>query len=945
MNSGGDMETGGYDIYHLVREAQARWLKPVEVYFILKNFEENQLTHQIPQQPAGGSLYLFNKRVLKSFRKDGHSWRRRRDQKTIAEAHERLKVGTVEALNCYYAHGEHNHKFQRRSYWILDPEFEHIVLVHYRDTEMGRQSTSSTSQVSPLSSSTLNPQPSLFASHQPDLSFVISESNELQVNQPSPSSVEISSSDVYRIQGLNQLDITESKDEDYSSSGPVLSQALRTIKHQLSLDDDETQKFTPYLGDEDSNYFEDALENFELSAQISTDANNLLLQQFADEGIQQHHPLSESEVDIWDAMIDGSKSLLGVESQAPLGGHDAQNSSMMFPLEVESMDYLAHSPVLDAYGTKSTLSSQDNLGISVQDYVSLSISPEQKFTIEEISPDWCYTSESAKIIIIGSFLCDPSECSWACMFGDVEVPVQIIRDGVIRCHAPFQPQAGKVNICITSANRESCSEVREFIYRAEPIICKHNNSPETEDSKSSEELLLMARFVQMLLSDQSPKGYITETDVDLLAKYKTSDGMWSQIIHALSVGSSTSSSTLNWLLEELLKDKLGLWLSCRSLKNNQKGCSLSKKEQGIIHMAAGLGYGWALLPILNSGISANFRDSNGWTALHWAARFGREKVVATLIASGASAGAITDPTSQDPTGKTPASIAAECGYTGLAGYLSEMALKDHLSSLVLKDTELSKGSAALEAETMVHNLSNTSPSLNEDQGALKDTLAAVRSATQAAARIQSAFRAHSFRKRQQNAVAISRAYGDEYSILENDIQGLSAASKLAFCNARDYSSAALSIQKKYRGWKGRKDYLSFRQKVVKIQAHVRGHQARKKYNVSWAVGVLEKVILRWRRRGVGFRGFRIDPETLHECHDDDILKVFRKKNVEAAIDEAVSRVLSMVESPTARQQYRRLLEKYRQAKAELQNGEFQTSSGHGLSSHLDLPNEESSEIY
>ncbi|KZV53705.1 calmodulin-binding transcription activator 4-like [Dorcoceras hygrometricum] len=939
------METGGYDINHLVHEAQTRWLKPVEVYFILKNFMENQITHRIPQRPASGSLFLFNKRVTKSFRKDGHSWRKRRDQRTIAEAHERLKVGTVDALNCYYAHGEHNHKFQRRSYWILDPNFEHIVLVHYRDTEVGRQSAS-TSQVSPLSSPSVGPQPSSLATRQPD-SYVISGSHELRANEQSPSSVEISSSDVDWNQGLNELDITGSKDEDYSSSGPELNYALQTIKHQLSLDDDETQKFTLYLGDEYSNDLEDVLKKFDSSPQISTDANNLLLQQFSDEGIGKHHPHPGDDADLWDHIIDGSQSLPSVESQA-IGGHDFHNSSMAIPLEVESMDYLAHSPICDAYGTNSTLSSQDSLGINVQDYINLTIAPKQKFTIQEISPDWCYTSESAKIIIIGSFLCEPSECSWACMFGDIEVPIQIIRDGVVCCHAPPQLQAGKVNICITSGNRESCSEVREFVYRAEPIVCKHNNSPETEDGKSSDELLLIARFVQMLLSDQSPEGDVPETDFDLLAKYKTSEGMWSQVINALSFGTSSSASTLNWLLEELLKDKLGQWLSSRSQRKNQKGCSLPKKEQGIIHMAAGLGYEWALVPILNSGISANFRDSSGWTALHWAARFGREKVVATLMASGASPGAITDPTSQDPTGKTPASIAADCGYTGLAGYLSEMALTDHLSSLVMKETELSKGSAALESEKTIHSLSNTGPSFNEDQGALKDTLAAVRYATQAAALIQSAFRAHSFRKRQQNeaAVAISGAYGDEYSILESDIKGLSAASKLAFHNARDYSSAALSIQKKYRGWKGRKDYLSFRQKVVKIQAHVRGHQARKKYNVSWAVGVLEKVILRWRRRGVGFRGFRIDSETVHECHDDDILRVFRKKNVEAAIDEAVSRVLSMVESPTARQQYHRILEKYRQAKAELQNGESHTSSDHHwLSSHLNFPNEENSEIY
>lgn len=75
---------------------------------------------------------------------------------------------------------------------------------------------------------------------------------------------------------------------------------------------------------------------------------------------------------------------------------------MMIPLEVKSMDYFSHSPVLDAYGTKTTLSSQDNVGISVQDYISLSISPKQKYTIQEISPDWCYTSESAKVYIIRS---------------------------------------------------------------------------------------------------------------------------------------------------------------------------------------------------------------------------------------------------------------------------------------------------------------------------------------------------------------------------------------------------------------------------------------------------------------------------------------------------------------------------------------------------------------
>ena len=180
-----------------------------------------------------------------------------------------------------------------------------------------------------------------------------------------------------------------------------------------------------------------------------------------------------------------------------------------------------------------------------------------------------------------------------------------------------------------------------------------------------------------------------------------------------------------------------------------------------------------------------------------------------MIAFGASAGAVTDPNAQDLTGKTPASIAASYGHRGLAGYLSEVALTTHLASLTLVESELSKGSAALEAERAVNSIPSSD---YEDEDSLRQTLAAVRNAAQAAARIQSAFRAHSFRKRQQlkSAIPIGR---DEFT----DIQGLSTASKLAFRTTRDNNLAAVSIQKKYRGWKGRKDFLSLRQKVVKIQ--------------------------------------------------------------------------------------------------------------------------------
>jgi hypothetical protein len=41
---------------------------------------------------VGGSLFLFDRKILRYFRKDGHNWRKKKDGKTIKEAHEKLKV-------------------------------------------------------------------------------------------------------------------------------------------------------------------------------------------------------------------------------------------------------------------------------------------------------------------------------------------------------------------------------------------------------------------------------------------------------------------------------------------------------------------------------------------------------------------------------------------------------------------------------------------------------------------------------------------------------------------------------------------------------------------------------------------------------------------------------------------------------------------------------------
>jgi len=100
-----------------------------------------------------------------------------------------------------------------------------------------------------------------------------------------------------------------------------------------------------------------------------------------------------------------------------------------------------------------------------------------------------------------------------------------------------------------------------------------------------------------------------------------------------------------------------------------------------------------------------------------------------------------------------------------------------------------------------------------------------------------------------------------------------------------------------------------------LKAHVRGHQVRKRYKkVVWCVGILEKVILRWRRKGTGLRGFRPDvpnkvpdtPAKPSEEDDYDYLKAGRKQS-EERLQKALVRVKSMVQYPEGRAQYRRLL--------------------------------------
>ncbi|KAK4380161.1 hypothetical protein RND71_002023 [Anisodus tanguticus] len=105
-----------------------------------------------------------------------------------------------------------------------------------------------------------------------------------------------------------------------------------------------------------------------------------------------------------------------------------------------------------------------------------------------------------------------------------------------------------------------------------------------------------------------------------------------------------------------------------------------------------------VVPLIAAGISPNFRDARGRTALHWAAHYGREDMVIALIKLGVAAGAVDDPTAAFPGGQTAADLASSGGHKGIAGYLAELDLTAHLQSLAINNNALDNILAGLEAE-------------------------------------------------------------------------------------------------------------------------------------------------------------------------------------------------------------------------------------------------------
>ncbi|KAL3508152.1 hypothetical protein ACH5RR_033534 [Cinchona calisaya] len=898
------------DFGNILEEAKGRWLRPNEIHAILCNCKHFNVQVKPVNLPPGGTIVLFNRKMLRNFRKDGHNWKKKNDGKTVKEAHEHLKVGNEERIHVYYAHGEKNPTFVRRCYWLLDKSLEHIVLVHYRETQE--------LQVSPSTPVNSN---STSALSDPSQSWVLSEESDLAADQAyysneradldHDSSVNIKDHEkrLYEINTLEWDDLLVQDD----SNKLIAPQEGKFSSGQSYQYDMNGCKIISDSISYDTLPVESYLEKFPVQVSLNNSGNLNDPANLCSVGGPSTNSLRKDSEQMTFFVGD---SLENVSKD----GLQTQDSFAKWMNEI-----IADSPLsLDDRALDSSMSTHQSFSSPSVETPQFS-SMEQIFNITEISPSWALSSEETKILVVGNFhegQANLAKCDLFLVCGDVCSNAEAIHAGVFRC--VVSPQApAVVNVFLSFDGHRPISQVVTFEFRAPTV---HNTVISSEEKSSWEEFQVQMRLAHLLFSTSRSFNILsskaTPTALKEAQKFasKTSHikNGWVYLSKSIKAKEISFPQAKDSLFELTLQNRLLEWL----LERVAEGCQITERDekgQGVIHLCAILGYTWAVYPFSCSGLSLDYRDKFGWTALHWAAYYGREAMVAKLLTAGAKAHLVTDPTSENPGGCTAADLASKNGHDGLGAYLAEKALVQHFQDMTLA------GNVSGSLQTVKSDSADLG-NFNEDELCLKDTLAAYRTAADAAARIQAAFREHSL-KIQTEAV--------ESTNPEIEARNIVAAMKIqhAFRNhdTRKKMAAAARIQHRFRTWKMRRDFLNLRRQAIRIQAVFRGFQVRKQYRkIIWSVGVLEKAILRWRLKRKGFRGLKVNPdEVVNDQNqennvEEDFFQASRKQ-AEERVERSVVRVQAMFRSKRAQEEYRRMKLAYNDAALEYE--EFQNPDG------------------
>ncbi|KAF2308276.1 hypothetical protein GH714_039887 [Hevea brasiliensis] len=870
-------------------EARTRWFRPNEIQAILCNYKYFLINVKPVHLPKSGDIMLFDRKKLRNFRKDGHNWKKKNDGKTVKEAHEHLKVGNEEG----FMYTMHMGKIIQHlsvgviGYLITLVWRNMLLLVIYlyaielfpKDSVCIIACGLSVGKGSPVTP--MNSNSSLVSDQSP---WLLSEEFDSGVGH------------AYHVGEKEALEPGDS---------------LTVINHVMRIHEINTLEWDDLVMNNPRNSLipkGDKITSFDQRNQVAVNGSS-------NDGISLPAYNLSAEIPPLDNL---SEPVANKNSHLNIP-EDAYSPSTR--VQVNSNVHRKDSSIIGTGHDSYTSPEIDQLQSSV---------PEQIFVITDTSHAWAYSTEMTKILLTGYFheqYLHLAKSNLCCVCGDACVRAEIVQAGVYRCLvSPHSP--GIVNLFLSLDGLIPISQVLNFEYRA--ALCYPVAS--SEDKPNWEEFKLQMRLAYLLFSTSRTLNILTSkvSPANLneakMFSHKTSSisHMWAYFIKSIEDGRFSFAQAKDGLFELSLKNMIKEWL----LERVVEGCKITEYDaqgQGVIHLCAILGYTWAVYLFSSSALSLDFRDKHGWTALHWASYYGRyvqiiflfclavfyvtlqEKMVAVLLSAGAKPNLVTDPTSENPGGCTAADLASAKGYDGLAGYLSEKSLVAHFKDMSIAGNV--SGSLRTSATDTVN-----SENLSEEELYLKDTLAAYRTAADAAARIQVAFGEHSLKVRTK-AVQLTNP--------EDEAQIIVAAMKIqhSFRNyeTRKKMAAAAHIQYRFRSWKMQKEFLNIREHAIKIQAAFRGFQVRRQYRkIVWSVGVLEKAILRWRLKRRGFRGLRVDPaevvaEDMQESNAEEDFYHDSRKQAEKRVEKAVVRVQAMFRSKKAQEEYRRMKLTHNQA--------------------------------
>nr|CAB3457979.1 unnamed protein product [Digitaria exilis] len=703
----------------LMAEAGTRWFRPNEIYAVLANHARFKVHAQPIDKPVSGTVVLYDRKVVRNFRKDGHNWKKKKDGKTVQEAHEKLKIGNEEKVHVYYARGEDDPNFFRRCYWLLDKELERIVLVHYRQT----------------SEESAIPQPHI----------------EAEVAEVPPINI------IHYTSPLTSTDSASARTE-LSSSAAAAAAPEEINSHGGGAISCETD-------DRDS-----SLESFWADLLESSMKNDSVL---------------------------GGCGPLTPNQQTNNGMRDSGNSVLNTNATSNAIFSSPDNVVSEAYATNPVLNQ-----VSESYYGALNHQVNQ-------SPN-----------LLTSDLNSQSKAPASSL---IRTPM----DGNMPTDVPARQNS-----------------LGLWKYLDADIACLGDNTSPVLTSRP-----VIDEIPFHIIEISSEWAYCTEDTKVLVVGY----------------------------FHENYKHLAGTNLYC------------------VI------------------GFSLDFRDSSGWTALHWAAYHGREKMVAALLSAGANPSLVTDPTHDAPGGHTAADLAAKQGFDGLAAYLAEKGLTAHFEAM-----SLSKDKRSASRTQSIKQYSKEFENLSEQELCLRESLAAYRNAADAASNIQAALRERTL-KLQTKAIQLANPEIEAATIV--------AAMKIQHAfrnyNRKKVMRAAARIQSHFRTWQMRRNFMNMRRQAIKIQAAYRGHQVRRQYRkVIWSVGVVEKAILRWRKKRKGLRGIATgmpvamatDTEAASTA-EEDYYQVGRQQ-AEDRFNRSVVRVQALFRSHRAQQEYRRMKVAHEEAKVE-----------------------------